>query len=169
MLGLIRIGVSLSFLSDSIPQVHRVFQYTNDFEEFWCAARDLSPRSSGLSVVSRANRNHFGSDLPFFDAVRSADFPLFSSSPAHSIPILGRKCGKTFFQAESAPGLYFTLLKKDSKIFQVSCQHSGDLCALGLRARRDPSAADAVHDAVLHRPEERVLRVIADLMRVAER
>ena len=102
MLGLVRSGVLLSFhtvlFSDSIPQVHRVFQYTNDFEEFWYAARDSTPRSSGLSVVSRANRNHFGSDLPFLMLFARWIFRYIR--PALPIPFLfwGRSVAKRFFK-----------------------------------------------------------------------
>ena len=46
------------------------------------------PDGTVYEAVSSTNRSHFDSDL--FAAVRSADFPLFPSSPARSNPILGQ-------------------------------------------------------------------------------
>ena len=62
----------------------------------------------------------------------------------------------------------------DGKMVRLLCvldeprHHGGDLRALGIVLRRNKIVANAVEDAVLHRPEQCVLRIAADVVHVRE-
>ncbi len=70
---------------------------SDDFEDFWYAVRDSNPPAFWSVGCLTHKSESFRLRFVLFTTIRSADFPLFPSSPAHFFRILGQNWVKEDF------------------------------------------------------------------------